>query len=83
MRSSVAGFDAAMTASNSQTNATITQDDNSGGGTSGKDARITLPSCRVGTSPILITATVQGAPPLTTGAYTLTVEVTGGIAAQR
>ena len=76
-------LDAALTVSNYATRAIISSDDNSGGGTNGKDARITMPSCRAQGGPLEITATVSDAAPLTSGAYTLTVEITGGIAGQR
>jgi hypothetical protein len=73
-------LDAELSVSNYLTRALISTDDNSAGGT---DARITMPSCRASGGPLEITATVSDAGASTSGAYTLTVEVNGGIAAQR
>jgi hypothetical protein len=82
MRGALASFDAFLFVS-TEANAIITTDDNSGGGIAGKDARISLPSCRDGSNPIKITATTSSTPPTTTGDYTLQVEITGGIALRR
>jgi hypothetical protein len=76
-------LDAALTVSDYSTRDVIVSDDNSGGGASARDARITMAACRAGPGPIEIRATVSSVPPLTTGNYSLTVEITGGTAALR
>lgn len=76
---STGNLDAQLSVANGATHALITSDDNSGGG---KDAKVIMPSCRVGTAPLEITATASDLAPSSTGAYTLTIEITGGIAAQ-
>jgi hypothetical protein len=76
MRGVAATFDAMLTIRNARTHSTIVQDDNSGGGVSGKDAFITLTECRAGNDPIeIVTATTTAQ----SGDYTFALQITGGV----
>jgi hypothetical protein len=71
-----ATVDALLLVRNARTKELVAQDDNSGGGTAGADALLSLGECRSGTDPIeIVASSVTPA----TGTYALTVQITGGV----